>query len=112
MAPPSTAVIGAHSARLVLETEMVSPDDLGGRVTTHVAVATVWAQIRWVGGSERRQGGRIEDRVDTRISLRWRAGIAPGQRFRLGARLFHIVAVGDPDGSRKRLVCLCEERTS
>ena len=44
-----------------------------------------------------------------RITLRWRVGVDAGQRLRDGSQVFDIRAVGDPDGGRRRLICLVEE---
>lgn len=41
--------------------------------------------------------------------LRWRGDLDAGKRLRDGERVFDIRAVADPDGSRRRLVCLVEE---
>ena len=44
-----------------------------------------------------------------RVTLRWRAGVDAGQRLRDGTHLYDIRAVADPDGDRRRLVCLVRE---
>jgi head-tail adaptor len=41
--------------------------------------------------------------------MRWRAGVDAGQRLRDATQIFEIRAVADPDGGRRRLVCLAEE---
>ena len=44
-----------------------------------------------------------------RITIRMRAGVKSGLRFRLAARLFRIVTVSDPDETGRYLNCYCEE---
>ncbi len=95
--------------RLVLEATVDTPDDAGGFSRAHVPVATVWASLVWLGGEERDRADRPEQASRWRVGLRWRAGVSAGMRLRDGQRLLEITATGDPDGSRKRLVCLCEE---
>ena len=101
--------VGALRRRLLLEAPVETPDGAGGQLRSFEAVAAVWAQVEWLSGDERWRGGRPEQAVSHRITLRWRAGVDAGQRLRDGQRLFDIKAVGDPDGGRRRLVCLVEE---
>jgi SPP1 family predicted phage head-tail adaptor len=104
--------VGAMRRRLLLEAPVELPDGAGGSLRAFETAAAVWAQVEWLSGDERWQGGRPEQRVSHRITLRWRAGVDAGQRLRDGAQIFDIRAVGDPDGGRRRLVCLVEEITS
>jgi SPP1 family predicted phage head-tail adaptor len=103
--------VGALRRRLLLEAPVEAPDGAGGSLRTFETVAAVWAQVEWLSGDERWQGGRPEQRVSHRITLRWRAGVDAGRRLRDGEQSFDIRAVGDPDGGRRRLVCLVEEIT-
>jgi SPP1 family predicted phage head-tail adaptor len=101
--------IGALRRRLVLEEPVATPDGLGGATQDFVTVAAVWAQVEWLGGSERWLMGRPEQAATHRVTLRWRDGVDSGQRLRDGTRFYDIRAVVDPDGGRRRLVCLVEE---
>lgn len=103
--------VGALRRRLLLEAPVELPDGAGGSLRDFETVAAVWAQVEWLSGDERWQRGRPEQRISHRITLRWRAGVDAGQRLRDGTQLFDIRAVGDPDGGRRRLVCLVEEVT-
>lgn len=105
----SEGQVGAMRRRLVLEAPVSTPDGLGGVTQSFEAAAAAWAQIEWLSGGERWRIGRPEQFGTHRITLRWRAGVDAGQRLRDGTRIFDIRAVVDPDGSRRRLVCLCEE---
>lgn len=101
--------IGRHRHRLVLEAPVLTADGAGGSQANWVTVASFWASLEWVAGEERDRAGRPEQSATHRITLRWRAGLDAGQRLRLGARIFDIRAAGDPDGDRRRLVCLVQE---
>ncbi|WP_332681447.1 phage head closure protein [Bosea sp. (in: a-proteobacteria)] len=101
--------VGAMRRRLLLEEPVGTPDGIGGEVRGHALVAAVWAQVEWLSGEERWRAGRPEQAISHRISLRWRAGVDAGQRLRDGTQIFDIRAVADPDGGRRRLVCLVEE---
>lgn len=101
--------VGALRRRLLLEAPVETPDGAGGSLRAFETVAAVWAQVEWLSGNERWQGGRPEQATSHRITLRWRNGVDAGQRLRDGGQIFEIRAVGDPDGGRRRLVCLAEE---
>jgi SPP1 family predicted phage head-tail adaptor len=101
--------VGALRRRLVLEGPVATPDGLGGATQAFATIAAVWGQVEWLGGGERWRMGRPEQAATHRITLRWRVGVDSSQRLRDGARLYDIRAVADPDGGRRRLVCLVEE---
>lgn len=111
MAPsnPDRARVGALRRRLLLEAAVTTPDGLGGTTQVYETVAAVWAQLEWIAGGERWRRGRPEQVATHRVTLRWRADVDAGQRLRDGDRLFDIRAVADPDGGRRRLVCLVQE---
>lgn len=96
--------------RLTLEeTERVS-DGAGGFTESWVAIATVSATIQPSGGGESLESGRLAGRVTHAVTLRYRAGVTPAMRFRMGTRVFHILAAFDVDERKSWLKCLCEER--
>jgi SPP1 family predicted phage head-tail adaptor len=105
----SALPIGAARRRLTLEQPILVADDAGGAATTHQPVAVVWAQLLWRGGEERRLAGRPEQVARHEVSFRWRAGVTAGMRLTGDGITLGIVSAGDPDGTRRRLVCLCEE---
>lgn len=105
------APVGALRRRLVLEAAVTAPDGLGGTTQTYDTVAALWAQVEFLSGREHWRRGRPEQAVTHRVTMRWRANVDAGQRLRDGERIFDIRAVADPDGGRRRLVCLVQEIT-
>lgn len=105
----SETPIGRLRRRLTLEAPAKVPDGLGGAMQAFEAVADFWAQLEWLSGSEPWHQGRPEQVASYRVTLRWRPDLDAGKRLRDGDRIFDIRAVADPDGSRRRLVCLVEE---
>lgn len=101
--------VGALKRRLVLEAPVATPDGLGGATQAFETVAALWAQVEWLSGREIWRMGRPEQLSTHRITLRWRPGVDAGQRLRDGSRIFDIRTTADPDGGRRRLVCLVEE---
>jgi SPP1 family predicted phage head-tail adaptor len=96
--------------RIALEDCVCAPDGAGGSVATWVQVAEVWAAIRPRGAREVLEAGGIAGRVSHEITLRYRAGVGPPQRFRMGARIFDIKGVIDEEEAHRFLTCLVEER--
>jgi SPP1 family predicted phage head-tail adaptor len=111
MPAASPTPIAAKRHRLALQAMVPTPDDAGGRTESFVTLATVWAEIRYRGGEERLLAGRPEQAARHLVSFRWRGGVDAGMRLVGGARVFQIISAGDPDGTRRRITCLCEEIT-
>lgn len=103
------APVGALRRRLTLEAPVATPDGLGGTTQVFQTVAALWAQLEWLSAAEHWRRGRPEQVATYRVTMRWRSGVDAGQRLRDGDRLFDIRAVADPDGSRRRLICLVQE---
>jgi SPP1 family predicted phage head-tail adaptor len=109
---PVVPGLGRLKRRLGLEQPSETSDGAGGLTRSFVPVVTLWANLEWLAGEERWRQDRPEQAAAYRITLRWRAGVTAGMRFRDGARIFEIRSAGDPDGARRSLVCLTEEITS
>ena len=106
--------IGALRERVILEALAASPDGAGGRVRTWAPVAEMWAAVTagstdaWRAEAPEPDG--LAGRLTRDVTIRWREGVAPAQRFRLGARVLEITAVIDLDERRRFLTCHCMER--
>ncbi|NPD15365.1 head-tail adaptor protein [Xinfangfangia sp. D13-10-4-6] len=100
--------------QLALEEASRSPDGAGGFSLSWVLVGLLWAEMS--AGSGRDAAGEevVLTSVAWRITVRGAApGMAerpkPGQRFRLGPRIFTILAVAESDASGRWLTCTCRE---
>ena len=101
---------------LTLEEPVRSPDGAGGFAVTWTALGSLWAEVRPGTGRERAGRGATMSRVPVKIAVRAApVGAAsrpkPEQRFRDGARVFHILAVAEADPAARYLVCHAEEET-
>ena len=105
-----TLAIGKLRHRLTLEAPSSTADGGGGAGIAWTAVAEMSGAIETMTGGEIVVADRISGNRQVIVSIRHREDIAPAMRFRLGGRLLAIRAVVDPDGKRKHLRCLCEER--
>ena len=102
--------IGKLRHRLTLVAPARTPDGGGGAAVAWDAVADLWGAIETDLGDEAVGADRVSGHTQPVITIRYRDDLAPAMRFRLGTRLLQIRAVLDPDGQRRFLRCLCEER--
>lgn len=103
--------IGRMRRLLSLRKETCAPDGAGGAATAWVETARVFGAVEGLAGDDGSEAMRATGRIRYRVTLRYRAGVGAGQRLVEGARVLTIRAAFDPDGTRRRLVCLCEEET-
>ena len=99
-------MIGTLNHNIILEEAIRTSDGFGGVTTAWNEVARLWAGISGVDGRESLPDA--ERRL--RITIRWRGGMKPSQRFTWDGRVFEIEAVRDPDGRARFLDCDCIER--
>ena len=106
--------IARHSRRMRLQRPQYAGDDLGGRQTTWVTIATLWAAVEPQAGFAAGDAVRLDQtaaRARARVWLRQPLGQPPrpGMRFEdvADGTRWRIEAVTDADGGRHHLVCLC-----
>ncbi len=100
---------GRLRLRLILEKPAATPDGAGGRTLAWSASGIVAAELVPVRPEERGWGEGIADLTLHKVTIRYRTDVEPGDRFRLGARTFLLLAVSDPEEDGRYLVCLAEE---
>ena len=102
---------GQMTARLDLEAPQAVPDGQGGATVTWEVTASLWARIEPASFRVAEEAAAEIATISHRIWVQFREGIAAGQRFRKGRRIFAVKVVRDPDETRRYLVCQCEEET-
>jgi len=70
-------------------------------------VATVWADVRPLGGRELFLAQQAESKVEAEIEIRYRAGVVAAMRAKHGAVIYNIEAVIDPEERHIRMVLRC-----
>lgn len=100
---------GMFRTELALEKASLAPDGMGGHAETWGEVATVFARVEPVSASARFGAGQSVEEVTHRITLRHRADLRSGMRFKRGERAFAIVTAHDPDETDRYLVCRARE---
>lgn len=99
---------------LVLEAPDRVSDGAGGYEETWAPLGELWADVRLRSGRETSGDGGALSSTGYRIIVRSAPFGAPsrpvaGQRFRDGARILNIHAVGEMDGDGRFLTCFAEE---
>lgn len=100
--------------RLTLESPGRVADGAGGFEQTWTALGVVWAQVKARSGREVALGAASLATVPYTVTVR-AAPVGdpqrpvPEQRFRDGARVFHILTVAEADPDGRYLTCLTEE---
>jgi SPP1 family predicted phage head-tail adaptor len=107
--PYGAAAIGVLRHRLAIELAVDAADGGGGTTRAWQPAGSAWAMIEPIDGDARVIAQAPAQMVTHRVTLRFRDDIDGGHRFVEGARIFQVQAAFDPDGTRRRLVCLVEE---
>jgi SPP1 family predicted phage head-tail adaptor len=98
--------------RVTVESAAGSPDGAGGEAVTWDTVATLWARVEPVAAAEKIVAGHLSGVVTHTITFRWRGDLAGGMRVAYRGRLFRILAVHDPDETRRYLIARTTEETT
>ena len=95
--------------RVTLESAAGAPDGAGGAAITWDTVATLWSRVDPVSAGERIVAGHLSGVVTHQLVFRWRDDIAGGMRVRFRGRTFRLLAVHDPDETRRYVVARASE---
>lgn len=95
--------------RVTIQREARTADGAGGYTLDWSDVATVWARIEPRKGAERLRAMQVQDTVNHRVTIRYRAGVTAAMRLVFGTRVFDIRAVINPDERDRWLELMCEE---
>lgn len=98
---------GQLNKRVTLQTPAAGQDEFGQPLTGWTDVATVWASITDMTGREYIAAAAVQTSVQTRITIRYRAGIVAAMRVLHGADVYNIAAV--LEWGRDALNLMCEK---
>ena len=107
--------IGSLRHRVQLEVPSRDQAEAGGAVVTWEPVATLWAEIIPLSGTEVFRADGISATAAFEVRTRFRPDIPDinaEMRFVFGERVLDIKSVRDIEGRRRWLSCVCEERSS
>jgi len=102
-------MLSSLNRRVALEAQTLTPDGAGGYSASWNTLATIWAAIEPMSGSDVFGPDASEARVKYRITIRRRNDAFAGMRVNDGGRLFAIKAVLD-DGPQSQFFTLLTEK--
>ena len=105
-----TINIGRLNKRITILKKVDSINALNQKSKTYEEVATVWASVAPVRGTERYELQKLHEEVTYRIYMRYLPGIRADMYVRCGEMLFEIQSVIDVDLERKMLEIDCVEQ--
>lgn len=89
--------------RVTIETPTRVGDGTGGESVSWSALATVWADVAALSGSEVTLGERDEARGRFTVTMRYRDDVSAEMRLVWRGKILNIRALRDPDGHRRWL---------
>lgn len=101
--------IGRMRHRITLQQEARTADTGGGATLGWDDVATLWAEITPVSGSEVRQADQLVGSITHRIHVRYMGTITTAMRFMMGTRVFNIRSIKNMDERGRMMDILAEE---
>lgn len=110
--------IGRLNKRITVQRRSATKDDYGQEQNSWSAVATVWANIKPIGGREKLRAMAIESELSHTIAVRYNAALMPptqADAMRIfystptGDRIFNITAARDVDEARRHIIFDCVE---
>lgn len=81
----------------------------GGFETQWVDIAAVWFSLEPLSGEEQVIAQQLQATVTHRIRIRYRTGVKPYHRMKMGTRIFNFTSVVDPDERRRELEIMATE---
>jgi SPP1 family predicted phage head-tail adaptor len=102
---------GRLKDRLLLEAPVELPDGSGGVTRGYATTATVWAALTPVASRGSVAADAVAATVTHQIVIRRGPEVTTRHRFRLGTRVFRVIAMRDDDPERRFLAIQAEERT-
>ena len=94
--------------RVTIETATRTGDGAGGEVVSWTALATVWANVQSLSGTEVTEAERAEARGQYNVTIRFRDDVTAAMRLQWRGEVLNIRNVRDGDGRRRRLIMRAE----
>lgn len=95
--------------RVTIQQLVKTDDGYGGIVEAWQDVATVWAAVEPLRGSERYRAQQVQAELGHKVTMRYRAGIKPQMRLLYNGRVLEVEAVIDVEEHHRWLELLCSE---
>jgi SPP1 family predicted phage head-tail adaptor len=102
---------GSLRKRVAIETVGSALDDYGDLTGSWTTLATVWASIDSVSGTEREIASELVGIVTHRVKMRYRSAVNSASRLIYDGRTFEVESVTDWQERGIFLELLCKEVT-
>lgn len=100
--------IGQLKSRVVIQQRSTTQDAIGQPVETWTTLATVWANIRYLNGTEAIKADAVASTSKVSIRIRRRTDVTSAMRVVYGSTTFQILAVLPDEQDKERLDLACE----
>lgn len=105
---------GKLDRRITIQRRVTTLDSYGQQSTGWTNIATVWANVKPVGGQERMRSGALESTLTHTIMVRYQVDLMPAieadaWRILYGSRVMQITAARDLQDARRWIVFECIE---
>lgn len=110
--------IGQLNRRIRLQSRSATLDAYGQEVNSWVDIATIWSNVKPIGGKEKAWMANMDSVLTHRVTIRYKAEYMPPTKvdawrivypIKSGDRIFNILAAQDIDEAHKHIVFDCQE---
>lgn len=106
--------IGRLDKRITIQRRSATKDAYGQEVNQWVDIASVWANVKPIGGRERMRSMVVESTLTHTVMVRYNDALMPptqadAWRIMYGTRMFNITAAMDVEEDRHWIVFDCTE---
>lgn len=98
------SLIGEMRNRITVQTLGGSSDAGGGTTTSFSTLATVWAKIENLSGSEGIFGDQLRGTASYRFTIRYNSSISEKNRIHYDSKVFNITHIKDIDEGRNKFM--------
>jgi SPP1 family predicted phage head-tail adaptor len=99
---------GSLNRLVTIKRPVTGQDAAGQPLLDKVEVATVWANVRYMTGSESIRSDKDTSIVKASIRIRRRTDLNAGMEVHLGSTVYEIKAILPDEESRERVDLVCE----
>ncbi len=105
---------GKLDRRLTIQRRVTTLDSYGQQSTGWTNIATVWGNVKPVGGREKMRSGALESTLTHTVMVRYRTDLMPAieadaWRILYGSRVLQITKAMDRDDARRYIIFDCIE---
>lgn len=109
---PRNKTVGELRERVTVQklADDLDRNESGAEIAAWEAVATVWASVEPLGGTEFFASGQVQANATHRVVMRYRAGVTPKNRLVWvtgGNKVLNVESVGEAVGVGNSLEIMC-----